>query len=75
MTATTQGRPPQRYTPEQRVAILSQLKQDLPVKAIASTTGASICTVCRLAVRVGLRRMYVTDQERAEVLVRRKLQS
>ena len=71
MIATTQGRPPIRYTSEQRVEILSQLRRDLPVKAIASNTGASICTVCRLAVRVGLRRMYVTDSERAEVLARR----
>ena len=71
MITTTQGRPPIRYTPEQRVEILSQLRRDLPVKAIASSTGATNCTVCRLAVRVGLRRMYVTDQERAEVMARR----
>lgn len=69
------GRPVIRYTPKQRVEIVSQLKQDVPVKAIASTTRVCTLAVYQLACRLGFRRMYVTDQERAEVLGRRKLQS
>lgn len=70
---TNFGRKPERYTREQRVVVIEQLKQDLPVKFIAANVGCAHGTVCRLAVRVGLRRMYVTDQERAEVLAKRKV--
>jgi len=74
MIKTSQGRPPRLYTPEQRVEIIKQLLHDLPVKAIAANTDASHGTVCRLAVRAGFRRMYVTERERAEVVSRRALQ-
>lgn len=69
----TAGRPPERYTTAHRIAIIDLVRRDMAAKAIAAEVGVAHATVCRLAVRAGYRRMYLTDDERAEVLDRRRI--
>lgn len=61
------------YTPEQRLEMIEDIRRDNPIKLVASKLSITPQTVCRFAARVGFRRMYVTDQERRELLKRRNV--
>lgn len=65
-------RPPVHYDAKGRATMLRMLLNDEPGKAVAIEVGVSEPVVYRFAARNGLRRMYVTAEERAEILERRR---
>lgn len=65
------GRVPKKFIPEVRAAVMAAILADGALKTIALTVGLRPTDVCRLANKLGFRRMYVTAEERAEVLARR----